>query len=107
MIWSVSTLLRRNGTAVPVCTVNSSICGLLQLGGAGKVSGDRRRGRDEWRHQMGATALALSSLEIAIGGRRTAFARGELVGVHAEAHRTAGLAPLRACRDKDRVQSLS
>src|SRR3954447_5069837 len=31
MIWSVSTLLRRNGSAVPVCSVNFSIASLSSV----------------------------------------------------------------------------
>jgi hypothetical protein len=33
MIWSVSTLLRRNATAVPVCRVNCSMSFASQVGG--------------------------------------------------------------------------
>src|SRR5882724_9428918 len=44
---------------------------------------------------MSATALALSALEIAVGRRRATLSWRQLVRIHAEAHRAAGLAPLR------------
>ena len=55
---------------------------------------------------MGASALALTALEVAVGGRRAALLRGELVGVHAEAHRAAGTAPLAARLLEDHVEAL-
>src|SRR4051794_25292848 len=98
MIWSVSTLLRRNGTAVPVCTVNASMeivltfssCpGFIRLGAeragttyglkvgwAGEVAGDRRGGGHQRRDEVRATTLALTSFEVAVGRRGAALARG-------------------------------
>src|SRR6476619_7363105 len=77
MIWSVSTLLRRSGTPMPVWLVNASMSGLLALvmvstpldrrGGddhrrevrrRAERAADRRRGRDRDGDQVGATALA-------------------------------------------------
>src|SRR3954464_13242576 len=43
---------------------------------------------------MGGGPLPLPALEVPVGRRGTAFLRGELVGVHAQAHRAAGPAPL-------------
>src|SRR4051794_21265363 len=43
---------------------------------------------------MRTSALALTTLEVAVGGRGTALLRGELVGVHAQTHRAPGAAPL-------------
>ncbi len=43
---------------------------------------------------MGAAALALPSLEVAVGGRGGSLAGGQLVRVHPEAHRAAGVPPL-------------
>src|SRR5687767_12789568 len=100
MIWSVSTLERRSATARPVCVVMASMRRLLglsgvgQVGGARQMAGDGGRGGHEWRDQMGSTALALPPLEVAVGGRRAALARRQLVGVHAQAHRAAGVPPL-------------
>src|SRR5437016_2702595 len=53
---------------------------------------------------MGAAARALAALEVAVRGRGAALARLELVGVHAEAHRASGLAPLEARVAEDPVQ---
>src|SRR5258705_6057386 len=43
---------------------------------------------------MGAATVALPALEIAVGRRRATLSWRQLVGIHAEAHRAAGLAPL-------------
>src|SRR5579875_414025 len=97
MIWSVSTLLRRNGTPTPVCWVNFSmsfsLCSLVvssrrvgQVGRAGQRAAHGGGGRDQRTDQVGATAFALPPFEIAVRGRRAALAGRQLVGVHAEAH---------------------
>src|SRR4051812_19258385 len=118
MIWSVSTLVRRSGAAVPVWVVKASI-GLrlpsgwwggwshgLEVGGGGEVAGQRRRGGDGRGHQVRPAALALPALEIAVARRRRALARLELVGVHAQAHRAPGAAPLGAGVDEHPVEAL-
>ena len=84
MIWSVSTLLRRSGTAMPVWVVKASIglssppsrC-VSQVGrGDGRgVPATRGGGGDGGRDQVGAPALALPALEVAVGGRGAALAR--------------------------------
>src|SRR3954452_14234623 len=56
---------------------------------------------------MGATSRPLTSLEVAVGRRRAALTRCELVRVHAQAHRTAGTAPLSTRGGEDLVQTLS
>src|SRR5690606_1756672 len=105
MIWSVSTLLRRSGTPMPVWVVNFSMSvapvgvsgGLqrrLEVGDGRERAADRRRGRDERRDEVRAATLALATLEVAVRGRGAALARGELVGVHAQAHRAPRVAPL-------------
>ena len=53
---------------------------------------------------MRTPEAALTALEIAVRGRRAALARLQLVGVHAEAHRAAGLAPVEAGVDEDLVE---
>ncbi len=55
---------------------------------------------------MRPPALALPALEVAVGGRRAALARRELIRVHAKAHRAARLTPLGARVEEDLVQSL-
>src|SRR3954468_862362 len=106
MIWSVSTLLRRSGTAVPACTVNLSMFVSLQISGAGQRAAHGSGGGDERRHEMRAAALALPSFEVAVGRRCAALTRRELVGVHAETHRAARLAPLAAGGGEHLVQAL-
>src|SRR4051794_6216757 len=107
MIWSVSTLLRRNGSAVPVWVVKASISVLLgQVGGAREATDHGSGRRDRHRDQVRPTALALPALEVAVGGRRAALAGRELVGVHPEAHRAAGAAPLGARLHEHPVEPL-
>ena len=53
---------------------------------------------------MGAAALALAALEVAVGGRGAALARLEPVGVHGQAHGAARLAPLETGRDEYPVE---
>src|SRR4051794_11471953 len=112
MIWSVSTLLRRSGSAVPVWVVKASIsapasvalrctdervaAGVVEVcrgtqgaphgGGSGHERAD----------QVRPAALALPALEVAVRGRGGTFARSQLVGVHAQAHRAPGGSPLGA-----------
>src|SRR3954464_11592405 len=56
---------------------------------------------------MGATSRPLTSLEVAVGRRRAALTRCELVRVHAQAHRATGTAPLGTRGGEDLVQTLS
>src|SRR6478752_3500558 len=57
------------------------------------------------RDQMSAALEALTTLEIAVRGRGGALAGLELVGVHAQAHRAAGLAPFEAGGEEDLVET--
>src|SRR4051812_22382403 len=106
MIWSVSTLLRRRGTPTPVWEVNASMSERLQIGGRGQSAPDRGGRGDAHRDQVGAAALALATLEVAVGRRRAALAGLEGVGVHAEAHRAARTAPLGTGLLEDHVEAL-
>src|SRR5271156_2098981 len=72
----------------------------------GEVARDRRRCGHHRAHQVGASATPLASFEIAIAGRGTAFAGSKNVGVHAQAHGAAGLAPLKTSRAENFIQSL-
>src|SRR3954453_18615020 len=108
MIWSVSTAERLRGAAMPVWGGDFSFSGLhsgrccgrladrLQVAGAGQRAPHRGGSRHERRDEMRAPALALAALEVSVGCRGAALPGGELVGVHPEAHRAAGEAPLRA-----------
>jgi len=45
-------------------------------------------------YQVGAAVFALAALEIAIGGAGTALVRRQDIGIHADAHAAARVAPL-------------
>ena len=55
---------------------------------------------------MGAPAPALAALEVAVAGAGAALPGLEDVGVHPQAHRAAGVAPLRAGGAEDPVEAL-
>src|SRR5258708_18237876 len=71
-----------------------------------ELAGDRGCRRHGRRHQMRAAFIALAALEIAVRGRGAALAGLEFVGIHGEAHRAAGLAPVEAGLDEYLVQAL-
>ena len=48
------------------------------------------------RDEVGAAAIALAALKIAVRGRSAALAGLELIRIHAEAHGAAGFAPFEA-----------
>src|SRR5690606_19060692 len=116
MIWSVSTLLRRSGTPMPVCWVIFSmallfsgvdeLAGGLEVGGRGQGPPDGGRGGDARRDEVRPPALALAAVEVAARGERGPLPRLQLVGVHAQAHRAAGVAPLGTEVEEDLVQAL-
>src|SRR5690242_11334216 len=128
MIWSVSTLLRRSGTPIPVWVVKASITepistcwfprtattrstGRVDMGSsqvlrARQGPADGRCGRDQRGDQVGAAALALAALEVAVRRRRAALARGQLVRVHPQAHRASRRAPLGPGVEEDLVEAL-
>ena len=56
---------------------------------------------------MRASARSLTALEIAVRGRDAALSRGQLVFVHAQTHRAAGIAPLKSGLNQDGVEALS
>src|SRR5580698_2096658 len=101
MIWSVSTLTRSSGTASEVTVLKGSmlVSCLHGLGDFRPVANIdevacNRGCRGHFRaDEMGASAAALAAFEVAVAGGSTALAGREDVGVHAQAHRTAGLAP--------------
>src|SRR6266571_4092730 len=92
MIWSVSTLARSSGATRPLRTVNFSIA-LAPAADVDEVSGDGGCGRHRGADQVRAPAFALPAFEVAVRSRGAALAAAEAVGVHAEAHRAARLAP--------------
>ena len=69
-----------------------------------EVPVESRRSRHLRADEVGAAATALAALEVAVGRGGAALARCEHVGVHAEAHRAAGEAPLEARLEEDLVE---
>src|SRR5215207_10073970 len=108
MIWSVSTLLRVSGTAVPVKVVTSSTSGLdlRQVPRTGEGAADGGGSSHQRRHQVRASTGALPTLEVAIARRGTPLTGSQLIGVHAEAHRAPREAPLGAELLHDLVDAL-
>src|SRR5207247_6221677 len=61
-----------------------------------ELAGDRGRSSHRGTHEMGAAATPLPPLEVAIGSGGATLPDTQHVGIHAEAHRTAGVAPFEA-----------
>ena len=55
--------------------------------------------------KVGAATTALAAFEVAVAGGGATFAGRKNIGVHTEAHRTAGLAPIEACLAEDLVEA--
>ena len=115
MIASVSTFARISGTLSPSSVVNSfmpppPVPRRVRVGGevphVHEVTGDGRRRRHRRTDQMGATALPLAALEVAVRGRGAALPGSSRSAVHRQAHRAARLAPLEARLAKEHVEPL-
>src|SRR5207244_7520566 len=78
-----------------------------QRPGIGYDAVDRRNGGGQRRGEERATALALAPLEVAVRRADRVLARRELVAVHRDAHRAAGLAPLGAGRLEDLAEAFA
>src|SRR5205085_1943318 len=103
MIWSVSTSRRGNAVAFPrwrTKGVTASPSAHIH-----EPAFDRGGGRHRGTHEVRAPAAALAALEIAVRRCRTALARAEYVGIHAEAPRAHASPPRararRAARDRE------
>src|SRR5688572_28443865 len=107
MIWSVSTSPRLSGIAlprtvltgfIPTPSCRARLASLLHpLAHVHEVARDRRRRRHLRTDEVRPAAGALAALEVPIARAGAALARQQDVGVHAEAHRATGVAPLEAC----------
>src|SRR5436190_18147086 len=120
MIWSVSTFSAGSGMTALVNVRNGSATGRSSAaadGGkeldarerprVGDLAADRRRGRGDRRGEERPAALALAAFEVPVRGADRVLARRELVAVHRDAHRAAGLAPLRPGRLEDLAETLA
>ena len=103
MIWSVSTSGRSSDGDRPADAAER-LHARRQLARVDEVAGDRRRRGELRADQVRAAAASLPALEVAVRGRGAALAVREHVGIHAEAHRAAGAAPLEAGVEEDPVE---
>ena len=69
------------------------------------MAGDGGGGGHLRADEVGASAAALAAFEVAVAGGGAALAGREDVGVHAQAHGAAGLAPLEAGLAEDVVEA--
>src|SRR5436305_8489437 len=107
MIWSVSTSSRFRTETPPWIRVIASIVGLLvPLADVDEVPLDGGRRGHLGGDEVGPPAAALAAFEVAVRRGRATLARLEDVGVHPEAHRTAGAAPFETGGLEDVVQPL-
>src|SRR5712691_4205351 len=65
------------------------------------MPGDGRSGSHGGTDQVGASTLALATFKVAVTGRGTAFAFGQLIAVHGDTHAASRLAPLKTCLAED------
>src|SRR4051812_28716544 len=77
-----------------------------ELPGVGDLSGDGGGGGGERAGQERAPARALPALEVAVAGADRVLPRLQLIAVHRDAHRAAGLAPVGAGVAEDLVEPL-
>src|SRR3990172_3832221 len=105
MMRSVSMFGRSIGAAAAVSFVNGCISAhqRADVGEPARDGGSRRHRR---RDEVGARALALAPLEVAVGGGGHALALARRLAVHPDAHRAARLAPLEPGLDEDAVEPL-
>src|SRR4051794_26116523 len=104
MILSVSIFATGRGAATPVSCVKGCIS--VELPNIGQPPGDGRGGGHRGGERVRAPAGSLAAFEVPVARAGAALARGELVGVHAEAHGAARLSPLEAGVDQDAVEPL-
>ncbi len=69
-------------------------CAAPRSAGRGEVAGDGRGRGDGRGDQVGSTAAALATFEVAVAGAGRALALRQLVGIHRQAHAAARLAPI-------------
>jgi len=69
---------------------------ILCLSNIYEMSSDSGGGSHCRADKMRASTTSLTTLEIAVAGRGTAFAFGEAVAVHGDTHRAPRLTPIRA-----------
>src|SRR5215471_1468090 len=76
----------------------------VELAYINKVAGDGGCGHDR-ANEMRAAVAPLAALEITVGGAGAAFVRRQYVGIHADAHAAARIAPFESGLRKDLVEA--
>src|SRR6266851_5577464 len=79
--------------------------GDIEFADVDEMASDGGGGGHDRAHEMRAAILALAALEIAIAGAGAALVRRQNVGVHADAHTAAGVAPLETGDAKNFVEA--
>src|SRR5271156_2978502 len=69
------------------------------------MAGDGGGGGHYGADQVGAAVAALAAFEVAVAGAGAAFVGGQDVGVHADAHAAASVAPLKTGVGEDFVET--
>src|SRR5690606_34429673 len=77
------------------------------LANINKMAGNRRSGSHGRADQMGTPTIALTTLEVAVGGRGAVLARLQTIGVHGQTHGATRIAPLEAGSLEDQVQTFT
>src|SRR6267142_763952 len=92
----LSYILLSWGAAVLRPSARFLYCGDVEVADVYEVAGYGGCGGHYGAYQVSAAVFALAALEIAIGGAGAALVRRQHVGIHADAHAAAGIAPLEA-----------
>ena len=70
-----------------------------------EMAGDGGGGGHDRADEMRAAVFALAAFEVAIAGAGAALVRRQDVGVHADAHAAAGVAPLETGRGENFIEA--
>src|SRR5690606_41503126 len=71
------------------------------------MAGNRCSGSHGRADQMGTPTIALTTLEVAVGGRGAVLARLQTIGVHGQTHGATRIAPLEAGCFEDQIQTFT
>ena len=67
---------------------------IIPLADIDEVSFDGSGSSHGWADEVGSSAFALSTFEIAVAGACTTFTRSEFIGVHCKAHAAPRFTPI-------------
>src|SRR5690242_1588318 len=97
----------RNGSATSASADRGEGFDARQRPRVRDLAADRRGGGRQRRREERPAALALAALEVAVRRADRVLAGRQLVAVHRDAHRAAGLPPFGAGRAEDLVETLA